>query len=57
MQQKSKIKALFINIIPGVGHYYLGNRPQGIAYFLISFGGYSCPFCWQAHLAGTRLPC
>lgn len=39
MQQRSKLKALFLNMIPGVGHYYLGRRPHGIMYFLISFGG------------------
>lgn len=38
-QPRSKIKAFFLNMIPGAGHYYLGRRAQGIAYFLISFGG------------------
>lgn len=38
-QQRSKLKAFFLNIFPGAGHYYLGRRAQGIAYFLISFGG------------------
>ncbi|MFF2908159.1 hypothetical protein [Paenibacillus sp. NPDC057934] len=39
MQQQSKLKALFINIFPGVGHYYMGGRTSGIIYFLVSFGG------------------
>jgi hypothetical protein len=37
-QQRSKIKALFLNLIPGAGHYYMGKRPQGIVYLLLSFG-------------------
>jgi hypothetical protein len=37
-QQRSKIKAFFLNVIPGAGHYYMGKRAQGIVYFLISFG-------------------
>jgi hypothetical protein len=55
MQQKSKIKALFINIIPGVGHYYLGNRPQGIAYFLISFGGVFLSFLLASASGGDEI--
>ncbi|MFC3745897.1 hypothetical protein [Paenibacillus sp. GCM10012306] len=39
MQQQSKLKALFINIFPGAGHYYMGRRTSGIIYFLVSFGG------------------
>lgn len=38
-QQRSKIKAFLLNVIPGAGHYYMGRRPHGIVYFLISFGG------------------
>ncbi|MNO81674.1 TM2 domain protein [compost metagenome] len=37
-QQRSKLKAFFLNLIPGAGHYYMGKRPQGIAYLLLSFG-------------------
>ncbi|MEK5398222.1 hypothetical protein [Paenibacillus sp. FSL K6-2859] len=37
-QQRSRIKALFLNLIPGAGHYYMGKRPQGIVYLLLSFG-------------------
>ncbi|WP_340004119.1 hypothetical protein MHH52_19560 [Paenibacillus sp. FSL K6-0276] len=37
-QQRSKLKAFFINLIPGAGHYYMGRRPQGIIYLLLSFG-------------------
>ncbi|HEY4432277.1 MAG TPA: hypothetical protein VGN87_14705, partial [Paenibacillus sp.] len=37
-QQRSKIKALFLNLIPGAGHYYMGKRPQGIVYLLLSVG-------------------
>ncbi|AIQ75426.1 MULTISPECIES: hypothetical protein [Paenibacillus] len=37
-QQRNKIKGLFLNMIPGAGHYYMGRRPQGIVYFLLSFG-------------------
>ncbi|NUU63232.1 hypothetical protein [Paenibacillus agri] len=39
LQQQSKLKALFINILPGAGHYYMGKRTSGIVYFLVSFGG------------------
>lgn len=37
-QQRSKLKAFIINLIPGAGHYYMGRRPAGIMYFLLSFG-------------------
>jgi hypothetical protein len=37
-QQRSKLKAFFLNLIPGAGHYYIGKRPQGIVYLLLSFG-------------------
>lgn len=37
-QQRSKLKAFFLNLIPGAGHYYMGKRPQGFVYLLLSFG-------------------
>ncbi|MDQ0192936.1 hypothetical protein [Paenibacillus wynnii] len=37
--QINKLRAFFLNIIPGAGHYYIGKRILGIVYFLISFGG------------------
>ncbi|WP_379129326.1 hypothetical protein [Paenibacillus sp. sgz500958] len=37
--QLNKLRAFFLNIIPGAGHYYAGSKIRGIIYFLISFGG------------------
>jgi len=37
--QLHKIRAFFLNIIPGAGHFYVGKRILGVVYFLISFGG------------------
>lgn len=37
--QFNKLRAFFLNIIPGAGHFYIGKRILGVAYFLISFGG------------------
>ena len=32
---KSPYTALLLSVIPGLGHYYLGQRDKGAAYFLI----------------------
>jgi len=35
----NKLRAFFLNFIPGAGHYYAGSKVLGVIYFLISFGG------------------
>ncbi|WP_410514857.1 hypothetical protein PaeBR_10990 [Paenibacillus sp. BR2-3] len=37
--QFNKLRAFFLNVIPGAGHYYAGSKIRGVVYFLISFGG------------------
>jgi hypothetical protein len=37
--QLNKLRAFFLNFIPGAGHYYAGGKIRGVVYFLISFGG------------------
>lgn len=37
--QLNKLRAFFLNMIPGAGHYYAGSKVLGVVYFLISLGG------------------
>ncbi|WP_025689080.1 hypothetical protein [Paenibacillus zanthoxyli] len=36
--ERNKLRAFFLNIFPGAGHFYIGNYIRGALYFLISFG-------------------
>lgn len=43
-QQRSKMLAFLLNMIPGLGHYYYGSRLKGFIYGFIFFGGLGLAF-------------